>query len=237
MNTQNSKSILAISDVIPQITSQPINKITFKSKLVLKSGQSIQLTRGLVRIAKLNQPLECCICGCTGTYMMRDYQEMGSGSKKGEKLEIWRIMSWHKEAQKPVFLTIDHIVPKHFGGTLDPKNLRIACNLCNSQRGCSLENVELPKDIPIYKEVYCIHPSMEYIRHKLKDIIKLTSERAVHFKNCVNKYLITKSQSYRRATNVEFFREAIKRALKQIGYKDLKPEIINNIVQAGAITI
>lgn len=234
MTTQNSKSVLAISDVMPELASQPIS---YKGKFLLKSGQSIQLSRGLVRIAKLNQPLECCICGCTGTYMMRDYQDIGSGSKKGGKQEIWRVMSWHKEAQKAVYLTIDHIVPKHFGGTLDPKNIRIACNVCNTQRGCSLENVELPEDVPIYKEVYSIHPSMEYIRNKLKDLIKLTKEKADHFKQCVNKYLITKSQSYRRATSVEFFREAIKRALTQIGYKNLKPEIIDNIVQAGVTAI
>ena len=229
MNTQD-KSILAISDVIPLIQN---SKVGYRNKLTLPSGQSIQLTRGLVRIAKLNQPLECCICGCVGTYLMKDYQQRDDGLMQ----EIWRVMSWNKQANKAVHFTVDHIVPKHYGGTLVQENMRIACHICNSQRGCSLENVELPTDIPVHREVYNIYNSLHYIRNKLKDLIQLTKEKASHFKNCVNKYLTAKSQSYRRTTKVDCFRDAIKHGLKQIGYVGLEPDIIDTIVKAGAVTL
>lgn len=232
MNTQN-KSVLAISEVIPFIQNTNVGYFEYRNKVTLPSGQSIQLTRGLVRLAKLNQPLECCICGCTGTYVMKDYQERGDGVMQ----EIWRVMSWHKKANKAVHMTVDHIVPKYYGGTLVQENMRIACHICNSQRGYSMENIEVPSEVPVYREVYNIHNSLEYIRHKLKDLIELTKEKTFHLKNYINKYLCTKGQSYRRTTSVDCFREAIKRGLKQIGYTGLNPDIIDTIVQAGVVTL
>lgn len=41
------------------------------------------------------------------------------------------------------FLTIDHIIPKHLGGTDDLHNLTIACLDCNRRKGSKLYDEEI----------------------------------------------------------------------------------------------
>jgi len=223
--------ILAISEVIPIIQN---GKVGFRDTILTKSGIKVKLSSSLVRIAKLNQPLECSICGCIGTYMMQGINNHEDGHHKDDS---WKIMSWNKERNRPTFLTIDHIVPKHFGGTLVPQNCRIACHFCNSQRGTDMNNVEVPENVPIYHQAYSLTPALEFIRNKLQNVITITKNQFKKVKEVVRDYLTGKSQSYRRATNKNHFREAIKRGLAKVGIMNLSGSIIDTIVEAGVITL
>ena len=51
----------------------------------------------------------------------------------------------------PLFLTVDHVMPRCLGGTSEFKNLVVACRPCNQRKSwyCTREEDLLPMPIPL----------------------------------------------------------------------------------------
>ena len=60
--------------------------------------------------------------------------------------------------------TIDHIVPRHLGGTDDPGNLLPACASCNSSKGCLAPEVWLPS-----RETWLLSDQFRYVYGPRRD--------------------------------------------------------------------
>jgi 5-methylcytosine-specific restriction endonuclease McrA len=44
----------------------------------------------------------------------------------------------HRGRPKVCLLVVDHIYPRHLGGTSDPDNLQALCTQCNSRKGIKI---------------------------------------------------------------------------------------------------
>lgn len=63
---------------------------------------------------------------------------------KQMRLSLWRKSSFCHWCKKDLSFresTIDHVIPLARGGTNHPKNFVIACEACNSKRGCNMPEV------------------------------------------------------------------------------------------------
>lgn len=69
-------------------------------------------------------------------------------------------------------LTVDHIVPKLFGGTSSPSNLRVACADCNCRRQSSLDSDVIER----MSDAQC-HLAVDIIVHSISERMKYEGYR------------------------------------------------------------
>lgn len=74
---------------------------------------------------------KCSTCGIEALYFVKE---------KHVKEQIYHLNLYGKnEAGREVLFTRDHIIPKSKGGSDHLENSQTMCNICNSNKGCSIE--------------------------------------------------------------------------------------------------
>jgi hypothetical protein len=91
--------------------------------------------------------------------MVRRFLDLGttciSCGKEGVKFCLVRRIDnslfWNLFSADEMLMTIDHIIPRSMGGTLDRKNIQPMCRQCNEYYGNKLDKPVIGKQQPMYQ--------------------------------------------------------------------------------------
>jgi hypothetical protein len=204
------KKVVGISEVFSKIT--PVSK-----EVVLESGQAIIISKNLKRLWMLGKPLECEVCGCSGTHLQEHIRE--------EQFTTWRVMCWSEEGKRQTFLTLDHIIPKSYGGTYELNNIRITCACCNLLRGNTLlASLSDDRSIALYQAVD-VKKLRKLIQKKFSSYKKF-NDRFRIFVNRFNR-LVKRTNKITVNKVIETVQSLLDDALKAVGFKMKQNEIAN----------
>lgn len=64
---------------------------------------------------------------------------------------------WCRRRQLPQELTIDHVIPRSFGGGDDVKNIVLACDACNQARNVAFQIQTTGR--------YCTYKQLKHLKH------------------------------------------------------------------------
>lgn len=114
------------------VLGQPSEHRLVQGKLV-SSPSGAELFKHL---HSLNRTIRCFNCGCKADRWIADKGKTDKSNKP--VLNLYGI-----RRKKLVMINRDHIIPRSLGGVDAVKNLRAACDICNTKRG----NKITPKDL------------------------------------------------------------------------------------------
>lgn len=110
----------------------------------LVRGVEVSLAAGIALFQYLRHvPIVCHLCGCVADRWISARQCKGRSKPVLNLYGVKVTKTKYGEIERIVMMTRDHIIPKSKGGIDDVRNLRPACEYCNSRRGSAMTAEEI----------------------------------------------------------------------------------------------
>ncbi len=91
----------------------------------------------LSNVGRLKQPLQCIRCGVKGTIILR--HRHANEPETAVHHDVFGV----NQHNKYVMITVDHILPKSWGGNNFKSNKQVMCHSCNTGKGMVIKRAEL----------------------------------------------------------------------------------------------